>query len=74
MFVGDSTHDSRGWKAALDRLEALNPKHVVAGHKKTGAPDKPEAIKASKQYLSDFGTLIESGKPQEDIYDEMTER
>ena len=37
MYVGDTTPESRkNWIAALDRLAALNPTMVVAGHKKTG--------------------------------------
>jgi hypothetical protein len=35
--VGDTTPESRkNWIAALDRLAALNPTMVVAGHKKPG--------------------------------------
>ena len=45
MYVGDTTPESRkNWIAALDRLAALNPTMVVAGHKKPGAPDSPSAI------------------------------
>ena len=37
MYVGDTTPESRqNWIAALDRLAALNPAIVVAGHKKPG--------------------------------------
>src|ERR1700751_4295189 len=36
MYVGDTTPESRkNWITALDRLAALNPEIVVAGHKKT---------------------------------------
>src|SRR5580700_8591160 len=42
------------WIAALDRLAALNPAIVVAGHKKTGAPDSPSTIQDTKRYLQDF--------------------
>jgi len=38
MYVAESTPESRAhWIAALDRLTALNPKIVIAGHKKPGA-------------------------------------
>ena len=73
MFVGDTTPESReNWIAALDRLAALNPTIAVAGHKKTGAPDTPEAIEGSKNYLRDFGRLQESTNSDQDLYDEMT--
>ncbi|WP_197501566.1 MBL fold metallo-hydrolase [Mycobacterium sp. 852002-51057_SCH5723018] len=74
MFVGDSTPDSRAnWITALQRLQDLNPTHVVAGHKKTGAPDTPDALRTSMQYLTDFGVLVESETSQQDIYDRMND-
>jgi glyoxylase-like metal-dependent hydrolase (beta-lactamase superfamily II) len=47
----------KDWIADLDRLAALNPKTAVAGHKKVGLPDTPDAIEGSKRYLTDFGRL-----------------
>jgi glyoxylase-like metal-dependent hydrolase (beta-lactamase superfamily II) len=74
MYVGDTTAESReNWIAALDRLAALHPKIAVAGHKKTGAPDTPDAIEASKQYLRDFGRLKESTNSDEEIFNEMSQ-
>jgi hypothetical protein len=46
--------DERGreaWIASLDKVAALNPKTVVAGHKSVGAPDVPDRIGASQQYI-----------------------
>jgi glyoxylase-like metal-dependent hydrolase (beta-lactamase superfamily II) len=74
MYVGDTTPESRtNWMAALDRLAALNPKIAVAGHKKTGAPDLPAAIDATKRYLTDFGRLKETTSSERELYDAMTE-
>ena len=74
MYVGDTTPESRAnWIAALDRLAALNPKTVVAGHKKPGAPDSPAAIEQTKRYLTDFGRLQESTSSDQELYDAMTE-
>jgi glyoxylase-like metal-dependent hydrolase (beta-lactamase superfamily II) len=74
MYVGDTTPESRAnWIAALDRLSALNPKTVVAGHKKPGAPDTPATIEESKRYLTDFGRLQESTTSDRELYDAMTE-
>jgi glyoxylase-like metal-dependent hydrolase (beta-lactamase superfamily II) len=74
MYVGDTTPESRSnWIASLDRLAALNPKIAVAGHKKTGAPDTPAAIEATKRYLIDFGRLRESTSSDRELYDAMTE-
>ena len=75
MYVGDTTPESRAnWIAALDRLAALNPKTVVAGHKKPGAPDSPAAIEQTKRYLTDFDRLQESTSSDQELYDAMTER
>jgi glyoxylase-like metal-dependent hydrolase (beta-lactamase superfamily II) len=74
MFVGATTPESRqNWVAALDRLSALNPTIVVAGHKKPGAPDTPAAIEATKRYLNDFGRLQGSTSSDRELYDAMTE-
>jgi glyoxylase-like metal-dependent hydrolase (beta-lactamase superfamily II) len=74
MYVGDTTPESRkNWIAALDRLAALNPTTVVAGHKKTGAPDSPSTIQDTKRYLQDFDRLKKTAKSDQDLFDQMTE-
>jgi glyoxylase-like metal-dependent hydrolase (beta-lactamase superfamily II) len=74
MYVGDTTPESRkNWIAALDRLAALNPTMVVAGHKKTGAPDSPSTIQDTKRYLQDFDRLQKTAKSDQELFDQMTE-
>jgi glyoxylase-like metal-dependent hydrolase (beta-lactamase superfamily II) len=74
MYVGDTTPESRkNWIAALDRLSALNPSIVVAGHKKTGAPDSPTTIQETKRYLQDFDRLQKTAKSDQGLFDQMTE-
>ena len=73
MYVGDTTHESRlNWIADLERLAALNPAIVVAGHKKPGAPDSPSAIEETKRYLEDFDRLQKSATSDHDLFDQMT--
>jgi len=73
MYVGDTTPDTRkNWIAALDRLAALQPATVVAGHKKPGAPDSPAAIQDTKRYLLDFDRLRQTAKSDEDLFNHMT--
>jgi glyoxylase-like metal-dependent hydrolase (beta-lactamase superfamily II) len=73
MYVGDTTPESReNWIAALDRLEALKPAMVVAGHKKPGAPDSPAAIQETKRYLQDFGRLQKTAASDRELFDQMT--
>jgi glyoxylase-like metal-dependent hydrolase (beta-lactamase superfamily II) len=66
--------DERGrqaWIASLDEAAALNPTTVVAGHKRVGAPDRPESIGASQQYLRDFSRIVDQGGSVDDIVAEM---
>jgi glyoxylase-like metal-dependent hydrolase (beta-lactamase superfamily II) len=74
MYVGDTTAESRrNWIAALDRLAALNPAIVIAGHKKPGAPDSPSAIQETKRYLEDFDREQKAAASDEELFDRMTE-
>ena len=74
MYVGDTTPESRkNWVAALDRLAALKPATVVAGHKKPGAPDSPSAIEDTKRYLLDFDRLQQTTTSDEELFNQMTE-
>ena len=73
MYVGDTTPESRkNWIADLDRLAALNPTMVVAGHKKPGAPDSPSAIQDTKRYLLDFDRLQQTAASDEELFSQMT--
>ena len=72
MFVAATTPEGReNWIAALDRLSALAPKVVVAGHKKPGAPNIPDTIEKTKQYLLDFGRLRLETDSDRALYDAM---
>ena len=74
MYVGDTTPATRqNWIAALDRLAALNPTTVVAGHKKPGAPDSPSAIQDTKRYLQDFDRVKKTATSDQELFDQMTE-
>jgi glyoxylase-like metal-dependent hydrolase (beta-lactamase superfamily II) len=74
MYVGDTNPESRkNWIAALDRLAALNPTTVVAGHKKPGAPDSPSTIQDTKRYIEDFDRLQKTAKSDQALFDQMTE-
>ena len=74
MYVGDTTPETRqNWVAALDRLAALKPAIVVAGHKKPGAPDSPSTIQDTKRYLLDFDRLQKTASSDQELFDQMTE-
>jgi glyoxylase-like metal-dependent hydrolase (beta-lactamase superfamily II) len=59
------------WLRALDTIEALRPDAVVAGHKRESAPDTPEAIGLTRQYLQDFQRLEASTNTTLELYEAM---
>jgi glyoxylase-like metal-dependent hydrolase (beta-lactamase superfamily II) len=62
MMTAETDDKGRdAWIASLDAVAALNPTIVVAGHKSVGAPDMPESIGASQQYLRDFSRIVNEG-------------
>jgi glyoxylase-like metal-dependent hydrolase (beta-lactamase superfamily II) len=72
MMTAETDQNSRkAWIGSLDAVAALNPQIVVAGHKSVGAPDLPESIGASQQYLSDFSRIVNEGGSVEDIVNAM---
>jgi hypothetical protein len=66
--------DSQGrqdWLAALDIVEALDPRAVVAGHKRYGNDDNPLIINETRQYISDFDRLDKETSTAEELYWQM---
>lgn len=58
-WLGSSDTTSRkAWRASIKRIASLEPKVVVAGHKKdVNAPDSPDVLAAMDRYLADFDAL-----------------
>jgi hypothetical protein len=72
MMTGETdTAGRQAWVESLDKVAALNPKIVVAGHKSVGAPDLPSSVGASQDYLRDFSRIVHDGGSVEDIVAEM---
>ncbi len=69
QWLAHTDHEKRlRWIANVERIEALEPRIVVAGHKRPDArDDDPAAILgATKTYIRDFErSLAESHSPQE---------
>jgi glyoxylase-like metal-dependent hydrolase (beta-lactamase superfamily II) len=68
--------DRRGrldWLAALDRIDALKPRHVVAGHKVPANDDDPACIAQTRQYIRDFIRLNDDTATARELYDRMLE-
>jgi glyoxylase-like metal-dependent hydrolase (beta-lactamase superfamily II) len=58
------------WLAALDKLEALRPGIVIAGHKNHTLPDDPKIIDETRRYLRDVKRLV-AGRPTPQVYYEQ---
>jgi glyoxylase-like metal-dependent hydrolase (beta-lactamase superfamily II) len=75
MYVGDSTPASRAeWIAALDRLAAVKPTAVVAGHKDPTQGNSPAILAESRGYLEYYGQLRDEGLPDQQLFDAMVNR
>ncbi|MGX0961191.1 glyoxylase-like metal-dependent hydrolase (beta-lactamase superfamily II) [Bradyrhizobium japonicum] len=71
-YLAETDTQSRlEWIAALDRLEALKPRFVVAGHKKPENDDDPRSIADTRQYLLDFNRLDQATMSPRDLYEAM---
>jgi glyoxylase-like metal-dependent hydrolase (beta-lactamase superfamily II) len=73
-FLVESNRQTRlEWIAALDRIEALKPLAVVAGHKIPGNDDSPRNVEETRQYIRDFIRLNDATKTARELYDRMLE-
>src|SRR5258708_4313412 len=73
-YLGETDPPSRlEWSSTLDKLEALKPKAVVAGHKVPENDDDPRIIGETRQYLRDFNRLNEATANARELYDAMLE-
>jgi len=78
-YNGDHLHLSESpdqqkrqeWIAALDTMESLQPRAVVAGHKRVGNDDSPRIIGETRQYIRDFERLAMQTTTARALYDEM---
>jgi glyoxylase-like metal-dependent hydrolase (beta-lactamase superfamily II) len=73
-YLGETDTQSRlEWISTLDKLKALKPKAVVAGHKVPENDDDPRIIAETRQYLRDFNRLNEATVSARQLYDAMLE-
>ena len=60
-----------GWLAAIDKIEALNPRAVVVGHGPLDPDNSPRHIEATRHYIQDFIRLDDETETPLDLYDAM---
>jgi glyoxylase-like metal-dependent hydrolase (beta-lactamase superfamily II) len=72
LYLAESNAKSRRqWIAALDKIESLNPRAVIASHKRPGRADSPQIIEETRQYIRDFDRLAETTTTAQELYDKM---
>ena len=64
----------RSWLTALDTIEKLSPRAVVAGHKRPERADDPKILEETRQYIRDFDALAARTATPLELYTEMTAR
>jgi glyoxylase-like metal-dependent hydrolase (beta-lactamase superfamily II) len=74
LYLAESnTQRRQEWIAALDKMESLNPRAVVASHKRPDNDDNPRIIEETRQYIRDFDRLAETTRTAQELYDKMLE-
>jgi glyoxylase-like metal-dependent hydrolase (beta-lactamase superfamily II) len=74
LYLAESNAQNRQeWIAALDTIESLNPRAVVASHKRPENDDTPLIIEQTRQYIRDFDRLVATTTSAQDLYDKMLE-
>jgi len=74
LYLAESNpRTRREWIAALDTIEALKPRAVIAGHKRPGNDDSPKIIEETRQYIRDFDRVAGTTTTARELYDKMLE-
>ena len=74
LYLAESNPQKRReWIAALDKIESLKPRAVIASHKRPENGDNPRIVEETRQYIRDFDRLTETTKTAQELYDKMLE-
>lgn len=63
-----------GWLAALDQIESLRPRWVVAGHGDVDPDHSPRHIEQTRRYILDFNRAADAAASARELYDAMLAR
>lgn len=76
MMVFGGPDEWQAWIESVEKLEALTPRVVVAGHKRPEAPDDDARaiLGGTRSYLEDFAGAVALGLPAPEIVAVMTEK
>jgi glyoxylase-like metal-dependent hydrolase (beta-lactamase superfamily II) len=72
LYLAECDETARSeWLRALDKIEALRPKAVVAGHGVLNPDSSPRHIEETRRYLRDFGACLAATSTHQDFYEMM---
>ena len=72
QYLLESAHGGvEAWLAALDKVAALQPRAVVAGHKNKDLPDDPAILNETRDYLLNARRLLAEKPSPRKYFDEM---
>jgi phosphoglycerate dehydrogenase-like enzyme len=70
-LVESNRQGLRDWLAAIDKIEALNPRVVVVGHGPMEPDNAPRHIQETRHYIQDFIRLDDETRTAQELYDGM---
>ncbi|MDG4861676.1 MBL fold metallo-hydrolase [Streptomyces sp. T-3] len=73
MMLEGGNGGLQAWLDGIDRIAALNARHVVAGHKNKDLPDDPKILDETRQYLRDTIRLLAEEPAPLEFFDQMME-
>src|SRR6266853_5206376 len=74
LYLAESNAQKRQeWISALDKIESLSPRAVVASHKRPENDDDPRIIEETRQYIRDFDRLAGTTTTAQELYEKMLE-
>ena len=71
-YLAECDEKARGeWPRALDKIEALHPNAVAAGHGVLDPDSSPRHIGETRAYIRDFNQAVASTSTAMDLYQKM---
>jgi glyoxylase-like metal-dependent hydrolase (beta-lactamase superfamily II) len=71
-YLAECSAEARGeWLRALDKIESLNSKAVVAGHGVAEPDSSPRHIEETRQYIRNFNTAVANTSTATQLYETM---
>ena len=71
-YLAECDEKARGeWLCALDKIEALHPRAVIAGHGVVDPDSSPRHIDETRRYILDLNAIVASTSTALDVYERM---